>query len=198
MKAASLALTEEAERLSASIRLARIAAVFREGASPSIGCGERVTVGRLLALVQPLAAAVRAQADAHESTWRIAADTAEALAQDLAKVIKQRDAQAAAHRAEVASLLHDLSWLDGAARPERETLAALSDEVKRTRAKFPGNRFMLAALTEEVGEVARALLQRKGSAEVRREAIQVAAVALRIVEEGDASFDDITNAEAKP
>lgn len=78
------------------------------------------------------------------------------------------------------------------------TAAALDAEMVRARAKFPGNRQLLTACTEELGEVARALLQRKGREEVCREALQVAVVALRIYEEGDASFDDVTDAEALP
>lgn len=69
-----------------------------------------------------------------------------------------------------------------------ETLRDISEEVARARRKFPGNRFMLAALTEEVGELAQAMLQKKGPTDIRREAVQVAAVAVRIIEEGDASF----------
>lgn len=76
--------------------------------------------------------------------------------------------------------------------------ADLSAEVQRARAKFPGNRLLLAALTEEVGELARAYLQREGRERVRREALQVACVAMRIFEEGDATFDDVTDQEAKP
>ena len=78
------------------------------------------------------------------------------------------------------------------------TVVRLEAEVRRARGKFPGNRFLLAALTEEVGELARALLQRQGEAQVQREALQVACVALRILEEGDASFADVTDAEALP
>lgn len=79
-----------------------------------------------------------------------------------------------------------------------ESSCDLLEEVVRARAKFPGNRFLLAALTEEVGELARAYLQREGRERVRREALQVACVAMRIYEEGDATFDDVTDAEAKP
>lgn len=78
------------------------------------------------------------------------------------------------------------------------TLEALQREVRACRTKFPGNRFMLAALTEEVGELARALLQRAPREKVINEAIQVATIALRIAEEGDVIFDSITDAEAKP
>ena len=69
------------------------------------------------------------------------------------------------------------------------TLALLQDEVARARAKFPDNRHLLAALTEEVGELARAYLDAEGPNRVRAEAIQVACVALRISEEGDSAFD---------
>lgn len=79
-----------------------------------------------------------------------------------------------------------------------DTIAAIVAELKRARAKFPGNRFLLAALTEEVGELAQALLQRKSKEEILREAVQVACVAIRIAEEGDGSFADITDAEALP
>lgn len=67
------------------------------------------------------------------------------------------------------------------------TLALVEDEVRRSRQKFPGNEHMLAALVEEVGEVSRALLENKPD-EVVAEAVQVAATAVRIVEEGDADF----------
>lgn len=61
-------------------------------------------------------------------------------------------------------------------------------EVARSREKFPGNRKMLAALDEEVGELARALLD-NDPAQRRLEAVQVAATAIRIAEEGDADLD---------
>jgi hypothetical protein len=81
--------------------------------------------------------------------------------------------------------------------PESLTLDAVGAEVLRARAKFPGNRNMLAALTEEVGELATALLQGKPRDEIEREAIQVAAMAVRIIEEGDASFSALTEDEKK-
>jgi hypothetical protein len=76
-----------------------------------------------------------------------------------------------------------------AAVPEQATLFALIAEVASARSKFPDNKHLLAALTEEVGELAEALLQVQGTERVRAEAIQVATVALRIFEEGDASFN---------
>jgi len=68
------------------------------------------------------------------------------------------------------------------------TLDAINAEVMKARLKFPGNAKLLAALVEEVGELAKALLQRRPKDEIEREAIQVAAVAVRIIEEGDADF----------
>jgi hypothetical protein len=81
--------------------------------------------------------------------------------------------------------------------PRSSSMIKLHDEVKRGRAKFPGNRFLLAGLVEEVGELARAILQKK-DAEIEAEAIQVAGVALRIAEERDGSFNDLTDEESQP
>jgi len=84
-----------------------------------------------------------------------------------------------------------------AGSPNPSTVCDIAEEVLRARKKFPGNRFLLAALTEEVGELARATLQRKPE-NIIKEAIQVAAVAIRIIEEGDSAFADVTDDEAKP
>lgn len=78
-----------------------------------------------------------------------------------------------------------MRWQEKAKR--EGTLSLVEDEVQRSRQKFPGNEHMLAALVEEVGEVARALLESKPD-EVVAEAVQVAATAVRIAEEGDADF----------
>lgn len=77
-----------------------------------------------------------------------------------------------------------------------ETSENLDLSLRGARSKFPGSRFMLAALMEEVGELAQALLQDRDPEEWKREALQVATVAIRIYEEGDSSFDDITPAES--
>jgi NTP pyrophosphatase (non-canonical NTP hydrolase) len=58
------------------------------------------------------------------------------------------------------------------------------NEIERGRTKFPGYRFTFAALIEEVGELAEAILGGNKDA-VRREAIQVAAISARIAEELD-------------
>lgn len=66
------------------------------------------------------------------------------------------------------------------------TLSAIGAEVLRARIMHPkGVTFlrMLAALTEEVGEVAQAFLSRKPWDEIEKELIQVACVAARMVEE---------------
>lgn len=68
--------------------------------------------------------------------------------------------------------------------PSPVTLADVADEVRRARTKFPGGRFLLAALAEEVGELAEAIVA-KDRDDTFAEAIQVAAVAIRIAEEGD-------------
>lgn len=71
-------------------------------------------------------------------------------------------------------------------------LSDVALEAQRARDRFPNSRNLLAALTEEVGELAQALLDRdRGEAcdaDVFKEAIQVAAVALRIALEGDTSL----------
>ena len=80
--------------------------------------------------------------------------------------------------------------------PNEATLCDLAEELCAARKKFPGNALLLAALAEEVGELARALLQRQGKERVQREALQVACVAIRIFEEGDATFAAVTDAQA--
>lgn len=74
-------------------------------------------------------------------------------------------------------------------RPCTGTFNNISNEVLRARTKFPDNEKLLAALVEEVGELAQAMLQRKSPAEICKEAVQVACVAIRLIEEGDSDFD---------
>ena len=70
--------------------------------------------------------------------------------------------------------------------PEGKTVADLMQEITRARTKFPGSRFLLAALVEEVGELAEAVVLGDKEA-IYKEAIQCACVSIRIAEEGDAS-----------
>jgi hypothetical protein len=76
------------------------------------------------------------------------------------------------------------------------------EELARAREKFPGNHHMLGAFHEEVGEVAKAMLERDyapGQAvdggnpraldvEVYWECVQAAAMALRVATEGDPEY----------
>lgn len=79
-----------------------------------------------------------------------------------------------------------------------DTGIKISEEVARARKKFPGTKRLTVALGEEYGELCAAQLQRKPRDEIVKEAIQVAAMAVRVIEEGDSDFDDVTDAEALP
>ena len=72
------------------------------------------------------------------------------------------------------------------------TVACIFEEVRRARGMFKGRNNNFAALIEEVGEFANALLEHsfgKGSEEaVFREGVQVAAMAIRVIEEGSPEF----------
>lgn len=65
-------------------------------------------------------------------------------------------------------------------------------ELRYAQSKFPNNKFMLAALVEEVGELSQALIgyERgdKTSLQVLEEAIQVAVMAIRVAMEGSEEF----------
>lgn len=62
-------------------------------------------------------------------------------------------------------------------------------ELERARTKFPGPDATLAALVEEVGEVAKALMD-ESRERVRKEAVQVAVMAIRLILDGDATLDE--------
>lgn len=70
----------------------------------------------------------------------------------------------------------------------------IAAELLRARSKFPAPNLNMCALTEEVGELAQALLHTRfggrcaGWTNVRKEAIQVAVMAIRIALEGDPSI----------
>lgn len=65
-------------------------------------------------------------------------------------------------------------------------------EVGRARKLYPGNAHILAALTEEVGELAQALIDHSREEvtplDVYKEAVQAGAMAARVALDGDASF----------
>jgi len=77
--------------------------------------------------------------------------------------------------------------------PDGLVMKMISDELAAAREAFPKTTHMLAALVEEVGELSQALMEhdrQQGTSvqEVLREAIQVAAMAVRIAVEGDDNF----------
>jgi len=87
--------------------------------------------------------------------------------------------------------------LDGCHRPgqiRNDTNAALGElasEIDRARRKFPGGKLLTLALDEELGELARELLQNGNTPHARKEAIQIACVAIRIATEGCAEVENI-------
>ena len=70
-----------------------------------------------------------------------------------------------------------------------EALYDVQNEIFRARKKFPTNDLLMVALTEEVGELAKALVDEPKD-RVYEEAIQVACVAIRIATEGDSTVDE--------
>lgn len=72
---------------------------------------------------------------------------------------------------------------------DEEFLAAVLKEVQRARLLFPGANATNAALIEEVGEVSKALMYEPWTS-VIQEAAQVAAMACRLVTEGDSTMQD--------
>lgn len=77
--------------------------------------------------------------------------------------------------------------------PDGLVIKMITDELKSGRRASPGKTHMLAALLEEVGELAQAMIQHdrgQGTSvhEVLREAVQVASMAIRLAVEGDDNF----------
>lgn len=66
------------------------------------------------------------------------------------------------------------------------------EEICRARHKFPSNEDQMMALTEEVGELAQALIDHKRgdntNSDVYDEAVQVACMAIRVACEGDRAY----------
>lgn len=72
---------------------------------------------------------------------------------------------------------------------ERDFLTRAVELVRLGRkGKYPTNRHLAGSLSEEVGEVHRAYIKGEGDSRVRAEALDVAAVALRLYVEGDSSY----------
>lgn len=77
--------------------------------------------------------------------------------------------------------------------PDGIVMTLVRGELDAARGKFPDSTHQLAALMEEVGELAQALMEhdRDGAqtiAMVLREAVQVASMAIRLATEGDNNF----------
>jgi hypothetical protein len=68
-------------------------------------------------------------------------------------------------------------------------LSKVRAEVIRARQLFPGDRIMTLALAEEFGELVKATLD-EPAANVRKEAVQTAAMAARVVLDGDSSVKE--------
>jgi NTP pyrophosphatase (non-canonical NTP hydrolase) len=73
--------------------------------------------------------------------------------------------------------------------PEDRVLGEILAELERARAKFPGDNVTTLALVEEVGELAKATFSESRAA-VRKEAVQVAVMAMRVILDGDATLDE--------
>ena len=73
--------------------------------------------------------------------------------------------------------------------PVEAFLADVRAELHRARAKFPGDRVMTVALAEEFGELCKAVLD-EPRARVRKEAVQTATMAARVVLDGDSSVEE--------
>ncbi len=69
-------------------------------------------------------------------------------------------------------------------------LTEIAEELARAKKLFPSSDGVMTALTEEVGELAKALLDEPWD-RVRVEAVQVAAMAIRVALEGDPTLDGI-------
>lgn len=66
----------------------------------------------------------------------------------------------------------------------------IKDELKNARTKFPGDSVTMIALVEEVGELAKALMD-EPSINIEKEAIQVAVMAIRVAIDGDSSINEL-------
>lgn len=74
-------------------------------------------------------------------------------------------------------------------------IAEIETELAAARKKFPNPSLSMTALTEEVGELAKALLDESPD-RVRKEATQVAVMAIRVATEGDPSHNDLRTARS--
>lgn len=71
---------------------------------------------------------------------------------------------------------------------KKETLKLITEELINAREKFPSSSLCMIALMEEVGDLAKAILS-ESRMSIKIEAVQVAVMAIRVLEEGDPSTD---------
>ena len=71
--------------------------------------------------------------------------------------------------------------------PESALCDEVTAELARARAKFPGANITFAALVGEVGELAIAFFEEEPD-RVRKGAIQVAVMAMRMILDGDCAY----------
>lgn len=111
-----------------------------------------------------------------------AADLLQSLAAENAAL------KAEAEAARLAAELAEARAGESEGVPVSTLLREISQELQRARSKFPGKNVTFAALIEEVGELATALFE-EGSDRVRKEAVQVAVMAMRIILDGDHTYE---------
>lgn len=73
---------------------------------------------------------------------------------------------------------------------ERGFIGNVEQQLLFAKKKFPDSFGCMCALTEEVGELAKALMD-EPSNNVYKEAVQVATMAMRVALEGDYSLDSV-------
>ena len=79
------------------------------------------------------------------------------------------------------------------ASPDGIVITMIRGELAAARTKFPGSTHQLVALGEEFGELCQAMMEHdvdgsQSTVMVLREAVQVAAMAIRVATEGDENF----------
>lgn len=85
--------------------------------------------------------------------------------------------------------LNEITAVAQQSDPVEDFLDQVRAELAHARSKFPGDRIMTLAMAEEFGELVKAVLD-EPSSDVRKEAVQTAAMAARVVLDGDASVND--------
>lgn len=102
---------------------------------------------------------------------------------------KPKDGQAEAMQKAWAGLTDAEQMASTVGKPRLSDLVRdLEKELNFATSKFPGDNVTFAALVEEVGELATALFS-EDRAKVRKEAMQVAVMAFRVILDGDHTFE---------